>query len=312
MTDTAAIVVDDLWRRYGSREALRGVSFEVRRGEIFGLLGPNGGGKTTLFRILSTSIAPSAGCARVMGFDVVAAAAAVRPLLGVVFQAPSLDKKLTVLENLTHHGHLYGWRGPQLRQRTEQMLATVGLADRSGDRVETLSGGLARRVEVAKGLLHRPAVLLLDEPSTGLDPGARRDLWNYLAAARERDGITMVVTTHLMEEAEHCDRVAILDRGQLVALGSPADLKSAVHGEVVMLEADRPQELAEAVAARWGVSARLVDGSVRVETEAAHKLVAELFEAFPGQIESVTVRRPSLEDVFVHRTGRQIHAPLDG
>jgi len=310
MTNSPAIQVEDMRHRYAAYEALRGVSFEVERGEIFGLVGPNGGGKTTLFRILSTSIAPTAGHARVMGLDVISAAASVRPLLGVVFQSPSLDKKLTVLENLTHHGRLYGWHGPELRRRAEHMLATVGLSDRSSDRVETLSGGLARRVEVAKGLLHRPAVLLLDEPSTGLDPGARRDLWTYLVAARDHDAITILVTTHLMEEAEHCDRVAILDRGQIVAIGSPGELKRAVRGEVVMLETDRPEELADVVAGRWAVSARVVDGRVRIETEAAHKFVVDLFEAFPGQITSVTVRRPSLEDVFIQRTGHAIGAAV--
>ena len=216
MSDIPAVSVEGLTHRYGDREALRGVSFAVPPGEIFGLLGPNGGGKTTLFRILSTALVPTSGQARIFGQDVIAQPALVRQQIGIVFQSPSLDKKLTAAENLRHHGHLYGLRGRVLRARTDEMLARVGLSDRAGDRVERLSGGLQRRVELAKGLLPQPRMLLMDEPSTGLDPGARRDLWDYLTQLRDRDGLTILLTTHLMDEADRCDRVAILDRKSVV------------------------------------------------------------------------------------------------
>src|SRR6184192_2999746 len=201
---SSVISVQDLVHRYGDRSALNGISFEVHPAELFGLLGPNGSGKTTLFRILSTLMVPSAGAAQVAGLDVVREPATLRRHIGVVFQAQSVDPKLTAYENLWHQGHLYGLRGPGLKQRVGEILARVGLADRAKERLETFSGGMQRRIELAKGLLHRPAVLLLDEPTTGLDPGARRDLWQYLQMLRDEEHVTLLVTTHLMEEAERC------------------------------------------------------------------------------------------------------------
>jgi len=223
-----SVDVEGLTHRYGERTALDGVSFSVRSGEVFGLVGPNGGGKTTLFKILSTALAPSSGSARVAGVDV--RDGAVRRRIGVVFQSPSLDGKLTVGENLLHHGHLYGLSGSGLKERIGEELTRFGLKDRMGDRVEKLSGGLQRRVELAKSLLHRPEVLLLDEPSTGLDPGARRDLWDALRGLK---GVTVLLTTHLLEEAERCDRMAILHKGKIVALGEPLTLRGEIGGDVV-------------------------------------------------------------------------------
>ena len=210
----AAVEVEDLRRSYGSREALAGLSFDVRRGELFALLGPNGGGKSTLFKILTTLLPPSAGTARVCGHDVRTAQREVRRHIGVVFQHPSVDGKLTIEENLRHHGHLYGLSGAPLKARITELLDRFGLVDRKDELVERLSGGLARRAELAKGLLPRPTVLLLDEPSTGLDPGARRDLLQYLRRLRDDDGMTVVLTTHYLEEAERCDRVGVIDRGR--------------------------------------------------------------------------------------------------
>src|SRR5438874_74408 len=207
----AVIQVRSLEHRYGDRAALNGISFDVRTAEIFGLLGPNGSGKTTLFRILSTLMLPSRGTAVLMGHDVDRDPMGVRRKIGIVFQAQSIDLKLTAAENLRHQGHLYGVSGGALTRRVREMLARVALTDRADDRVETFSGGMQRRLELARGLLHRPSVLLLDEPTTGLDPGARRDLWQYLKALRDGDGVTVLVTTHLMEGAEHCDRLAILN-----------------------------------------------------------------------------------------------------
>ena len=236
-----AIEVAALGHDYGSRRALDGVTFSVASGQIFGLLGPNGGGKTTLFRILSTLMAPTDGSARVLGLDTVKQSPEVRRKIGVVFQSPSLDGKLTASENLKHQGHLYGLVGAELEERRVKMLRRVGVEDRRNERVDRLSGGLRRRVELAKGMLHQPEVLLLDEPSTGLDPGARRDLWLYLKEIREQDGVTSLVTTHLMEEAERCDRVAILDHGKLVALGTPDELRAEIGGDVVTLGTADPE-----------------------------------------------------------------------
>jgi ABC-2 type transport system ATP-binding protein len=288
-----------------ARTALQEVSFAVREGEVFGLLGPNGGGKTTLFRILSTLLLPTGGTARIFGLDVVAQPAGVRRRIGVVFQAPSLDRKLTVRENLTHQGHLYGLHGQSLRGRCDEMLARVGLGDRTNERVENLSGGQQRRVEVAKGLLHGPKLLLLDEPSTGLDPGARRDLWSYLQTLRDKDGVTVLVTTHLMEEAERCDRLGILSQGKLVALDTPEALKSKIGGDVISVATQQPETLRDGIQARFGGNPIVLNGSVRIERERGHEFVARLVEAFPGQIEEISLGKPTLEDVFVHQTGHR-------
>jgi ABC-2 type transport system ATP-binding protein len=290
---TNAIEVVHLSHAYGARVALSDVTFEVRRGEMFGLLGPNGGGKTTLFRILSTLIRPTSGTARILGAD------DPRRHIGVVFQAASLDRKLSVRENLVHQGHLYGLRGRDLGARIDELLGRVGMADRADDRCEKLSGGQRRRVEVAKGLLHRPEVLLLDEAGTGLDPGARRDLRELLRGLNT----TILMTTHLMDEAEACDRLAILDGGRLVALDSPAALKSAVGGDVVSVA---PEELCDEIRAKFGGEPRVLDGTVRVERERGHELAARIVDAFPGRVQSITVAKPTLEDVFIHHTGRRL------
>jgi len=304
-TVSAAIEISDLRHHYGDREALRGVTFRVDRGEIFALLGPNGGGKTTLFKILSTLMRPASGEARVLGYDLAREAAAVRPRLGVVFQNPGLDPKLTVGENLVHHGHLYGLGGAPLRERVKQLLGDLDLSDRANDRVETLSGGLARRTELARGLLHTPELLLLDEPSTGLDPGARRDFSHHLRELRDRAGVTVLLTTHYMEEAERADRVAVLHDGALVAIGTADELKRGVGGDVVVIEAEAPAELRDKMRAKFGLEAQIVDGTLRVERARGHELVRDVVEAFPGEIRSVTFGRPTLEDVFVHVTGRR-------
>lgn len=302
---TAALSIADVRFRYGEHEALRGVSLQVARGEIFGLLGPNGGGKTTLFRLLSTLIPPQQGSLRLLDADLATEADAVRRRLGVVFQSPSLDKKLTVQENLIIHGQLYGLAGGRLRQRSEEMLARLGLLERRRDLVETLSGGMRRRVELAKGLLHRPELLLLDEPSTGLDPGARIDLWAYLRKIRQDDGVTIVLTTHLLEEADQCDRIGIMSAGELVALGTPAELRATVGGDSIILSSRDPERLARDVRVRFGDPVRLIDGRVRLQRPAGHDLAAQLMSAFSDQIESLTLAKPSLEDVFIARTGHR-------
>ncbi len=305
---TSPIELDRIVHDYGTRRALDDLSFVVNRGEIFGLLGPNGSGKTTLFRILSTLMVPSGGQARLQGFDVAREPNRVRQQIGIVFQARSLDPKLTVAENLKHQGHLYGLHGALLQTRIQEVLTRVGLLDRARDLVETLSGGQQRRVELAKGLIHSPEILLLDEPSTGLDPGARRDLWLYLRTLRDQEGVTVLVTTHLMEEAEHCDRLAILNEGKLVALGSPAELKAQIGGDVVVLETAAPEtaaQLARSIEDRFRVHPVVVERVVRVEREQGHRFAAEVVEAFPGLVQAVSVAKPSLEDVFIDRTGHR-------
>lgn len=301
-----AIDVVGLRHRYGTRVALDGVSFAVQPCEIFGLLGPNGGGKTTLFQILSTLLAQTEGTVRVFGDDVVREAAAVRRRIGVVFQRPALDARLTVTENLAHQGHLYGLRGHDLAVRIDSVLRRVRLEDRARDFVGTLSGGLQRRAEVAKALLHDPQLLVLDEPSTGLDPAARRDIWQDLERLRSERGTTVIVTTHLMDEAATCDRVGILDLGRLVALGAPAALTEAIGGDVVLVTARRPDMLGPRIRERFGVAVELVDGRLRIERDRAHEFVTDLVESFPGEIDAVSFGRPTLEDVFVHHTGHRM------
>ena len=304
-TQPSVISVQDLRHTYGDRRALDGVSFDVFPAEIFGLLGPNGSGKTTMFRILSTLMLPASGRAVVMGFDAAKEPDQLRRQIGVVFQAPSIDVKLTAAENLRHVGHLYGLKGQQLSARIQETLSRVGLLDRANEAAETFSGGMQRRLELAKGLLHRPSVLLLDEPTTGLDPGARRDLWQYLAQLRDEQRVTVIVTTHLMEEAERCDRLAILSEGHLVALGTPTELKHEIGGDVILLEAKDPESLAHRITARFAVDAVVIDGKVRLEREQGHRFVPDVVEAFPGEIESLTVAKPTLEDVFIRRTGHR-------
>jgi len=300
------ILAENLSHQYGSRLALSNVNFEVKAGEIFGLLGPNGGGKSTLFRILSTMMVPTGGRAEVAGHDVARDPAAVRRSIGVVFQTQSLDKALTVAENLRAQGHLHGLSGPRLRDRMQQVMERLGLAERRNDIVETLSGGLKRRVEIAKGLLHRPVVLLMDEASTGLDPGARRELWQYVEELRSREGVTILLTTHILDEADRCDRLALLHQGRVVAEGTPAHLRSGIGGDVVVLEAADAAELGRRIETRFGLKPSVVDGTLRVEIANGHRFITEVVEAFPGAIDSVGLHKPTLEDVFVHETGALI------
>ncbi len=305
-TSAPVISVENLVHRYENRTALNGVSFDVRPAELFGLLGPNGSGKTTLFRILSTLMIPTSGRAVVMESDASQEAPTVRRQIGVVFQAQSVDLKLTAYENLWHQGHLYGLRGSLLKKRIGEILTRVGLADRAKERVETFSGGMQRRIELGKGLLHHPGVLLLDEPTTGLDPGARRDLWQYLQMLRDEEHVSVLVTTHLMEEAERCDRLAILNEGNLVALGTPTELKSEIGGDIVMLDAAHDAALlAEHIRERFHVNTTVLGNQVRIEREGGHRFVPDVVEAFPGEIQAISVSKPALEDVFIHRTGHK-------
>jgi ABC-2 type transport system ATP-binding protein len=305
MPADTAIDVSAVSHRYGSRTAIDGLSLTISPGEIFVFLGPNGSGKTTLFRLLSTLISLQAGEISMLGYNLRREASAIRSRLGVVFQAPSLDKKLTVAENLHHQGKLYGLSGSKLRNRADEMLAALGIADRAGDLTESLSGGMRRRVELAKGLLHRPQLLLLDEPSTGLDPGARSDLWKYLEQIRKTDGVTIVLTTHLLDEAERADRIAIMHNGKLAALDTPAALQASVGGDSVTIRTGDAEQLAKAINEKFACDSSVVDGSVRLEQPGGHLWVAKLVEAFPAEIQTITLGKPTLEDVFIDRTGHR-------
>lgn len=301
-----AVETKNLVHRYGERSALNKLDLTVAPGQIFALLGPNGGGKTTLFRILATLLRPTDGQARVMGFDVRESPHDVRRRIGVMFQSPSVDKKLTVTENLRHHGHLYGLSGRTLSDRTGEVLATIGLVDRAGERVEKLSGGLMRRVEIAKSLMHRPKVLLLDEPSVGLDPHARLALRDQLEELRQSWGVTCLLTTHLMDEAETCDMVGIIDEGVLVACGTPSDLRSSIEGDVVTVTTNKAPALREDIRSRFGADAQLLGNTLRIEHKRGHELATQLADAFGDALLTVTVGRPTLNDVFVKRTGHHL------
>jgi len=262
-----ALVCEGVSFSYEERKALDGVDLQVAPGELFCLLGPNGGGKTTLFRIISTLLHPDEGSARILGCDVVRQQLEVRRRIGVVFQNQSLDRRLSVSENLEHQGRLYGLSGAPLAARINDVLTKTGLSDRGDDIIDKLSGGLKRRVELSKGLLHQPKILLLDEPSTGVDPAVRLDFWSYLSRLRQETGVTVLLTTHILDEADKCDRLAILDDGKIVADGSPASLKSRIGGDVVTFESDSPESLAAELMRDFQIEAQVVGETVRFERD---------------------------------------------
>jgi ABC-2 type transport system ATP-binding protein len=303
----AAVQVDRLSHAYeGGRTALHELSLSVSAGEIVALLGPNGSGKTTLFRVLSTLVPPQSGSAKIFGIDLARRRDDARKLLGVVFQNASLDKQLTAKENLRYHGHLFGLRGGELEARIEDLLRRVDLLDRSDEYVSGFSGGMRRRVEIAKGLINKPRLLLLDEPSTGLDPVARADVWRYLDEVRKRDGVTVLMTTHLMDEADRCDRVCVMDAGKLVAEGSPAALKERVGGDVITLSSREPETVKKLLREKLSIEPDQIDGPVvRFERPRGHELVPAVIEALPGLVDSVSVGKPTLEDVFIRVTGHR-------
>ena len=295
------IKVENLSYAYEARQALVDVTFSISQGEVFGFLGPNGSGKTTLFKILSTLIPVDQDAVNILGHGLARESQSVRQYLGVVFQHPSLDLKLTVTENLRHHGHLYGLRGKTLKQRIQDALSQFELTDRAHESVEILSGGLQRRAELAKATLHKPKLLLLDEPSTGLDPGARRSFRTYLASLQET---TVILTTHILEDAEGCDRVGILNEGKLVAIGTPDELKAQVSGDIVIVDSPEPEQLAPKISQRFEYTATSIEGLLRIECHNGHEFVRDVVAAFPTEIRSVRFGKPTLEDVFIKLTGR--------
>ena len=290
--------------------AVKNLSLQVQEAQIFGILGPNGSGKSTLFQILSTLLTPTSGNVRVCGFDVQTQSQHVRQQLGVVFQSPSLDDKLTAMENLIYHGQLYGLSGNDLKKQAVDALATVNLIDRANDFIDSFSGGMKRRVEIAKAMLHQPRILLLDEPSTGLDPAARRDIWQHLCMLREDMGITVLLTTHLMDEAEKCDQLGIMHLGDLVAVDTPDHLKQQIGGDVIQIDphhANSISSLQSALAQMYpDKPLSLIDGKLLLEIENGPTHVAQIGSALGDQIKRISVGQPTLEDVFMHLTGHRL------
>ena len=299
-----AIKASGLTYSYGDRVACDDISFEVPAGGVWGFLGPNGSGKSTLFKVLTTIYPMQSGHVTMFGHDLARESSAVRAHLGVVFQSPALDRKLTVRENLVHGGHMYGISGKDLHSRVDEAIESAGLTDRAKDRVEELSGGLRRRVELGKALLPRPHCLIMDEPSTGLDPGARRDLWDWV---RRLDDVTVLFTTHLMDEAEMADHIAILDDGKIVGEGAPSDLKSEVGSQVLEIESSTAEVLATEIrdGLAAGAEVSVVGRSVRILREDVHQMVGGLMDAFADRINRLTISSPTLEDVYIRKTGHR-------
>ncbi|MGH3678738.1 MAG: ATP-binding cassette domain-containing protein [Natronosporangium sp.] len=301
-----AVRVRGLTKTYGEVEAVRGIDLDVAEREMFGFLGPNGAGKTTTIKILCTLADATAGSATVAGHDVRTDRAAVRGRIGLVFQEPTLDGYLTADQNLRFHGELYGVPRALLRERMDEVLAMVGLADRRRDLVSTYSGGMRRRLEIARGLLHAPAVLFLDEPTIGLDPQTRAAIWDYIGALRRTEDITVFVTTHYMEEAEHCDRIAIIDNGQIAVTGTPEALKARIGADRVQIRTDDDPTAIVRLRDRLGVQAAMHEGMVTFSVPGGAEFVPKLFAELGLGIGTVTVTRPSLDDVFMAFTGRTI------
>lgn len=302
-----AVTTKGLVKRYGTHTVLPGLDLEIRAGELFALLGPNGSGKTTLFRILTTLIAPDGGSASVGGSDVVRESSLVRAKIGVVFQSPSLDKKLTARENLLYGGALYGMHGGPLKKRIAELASSLRLEDKVDALVETLSGGQQRRVEIAKCLLTRPEILLLDEPSTGLDPSARMDLWALIGNLRASHGMTVVFTSHLMDESARADRVGIMSSGNLVSVDSPDNLLASAGPEILRVATTDVPGVQNFLRTECGLDPHSLEGEVRVSAGGAHSVAARLKEEMPLSIASITIANPTLEDVFLFRTGKRLN-----
>jgi ABC-2 type transport system ATP-binding protein len=310
---TPAIEVKNLTKSFGDVEAVRGVSFTVEPGEIFGFLGPNGAGKTTTINMLCTLAKPSTGSAYVAGRDVVTQRDDVRRHIGLVFQDPTLDGYLTAEQNLRLHAELYGVDRAVIPARMDQMLAMVDLADRRDAAVMTFSGGMRRRLEIARGLMHSPRVLFLDEPTIGLDPQTRSSIWRYIRALQKTEETTIFMTTHYMDEAEFCDRIAIMDRGEIVVLDTPEALKASVGADRVTIHTADDDAAIAALAERFDVEATMAEGAVTFFVSAGEEFVPRLFADLGVPITSVSVSRPTLDDVFMNYTGSTIRdAETDG
>jgi ABC-2 type transport system ATP-binding protein len=304
------VEVRDLVKEYGHGKgafrAVKGVSFDVYPGEVFGFLGPNGAGKTTTISVLCTLLRPTSGHVRIAGFDVQHQANDVRRSIGLIFQDPTLDTQLSAQENLDFHAFAYDVPRAEARERGERLLQLVDLWERRNDLVKTFSGGMKRRLEIARGLLHRPSVLFLDEPTQGLDPQTRALIWNHLMGLRRDDGVTLFMTTHYMDEAEYCDRIAIIDHGEIVALDTPANLKAIVGGDVVSVRTTDNQLARAEIESRWGRTAVEHGRELRLEVERGDEFVPQLVRGITPRVEAISVSRPTLDDVFMKLTGHAI------
>lgn len=308
-----AVTTTKLTKQFGSLTAVDCIDISIGRGEVFGLLGPNGAGKTTTISMLATLLKPTSGKAYVDGYDITAQKVAVRSSIGLVFQDPSSDEELTAEENMDFHGRLYSVPKSVRKKRIPELLSMVDLADRSGDRVKTFSGGMKRRLEIARGFLHHPAVLFLDEPTSGLDPQTRRRIWEHIQMLNSERDVTVLLTTHSMEEADFlCGRIAIMDHGKIIALGSPGELKNGLGGDLISIETENNDKLLLLLAgADWTGKPRILDGRVNITVTEGESKIPELIRLTEGagiDIKSVTLKKPTLEDVFIHHTGRAIRA----
>jgi len=302
----SAIAVRELHKRFGDIHAVRGVEFDVAPGEVFGFLGPNGAGKTTTINMLCTLVKPTSGSATVAGYDVVHARDDVRRHIGLVFQDPTLDSYLTGAQNLKLHAELYGVQRDLVEPRMRQVLTMVGLWDRKDTPVGTYSGGMRRRLEIARGLMHSPRVLFLDEPTIGLDPQTRRSIWNYIRELKQSEEITIFMTTHYMDEAEWCDRIAIMDHGEIVALDAPETLKAGIGTDRIVIHTDDNEAAIAELAQRFGIEAQIAEGAVIFGVPSGEQFVPRLFAELDVPINSVSVSRPTLDDVFMSYTGTTI------
>jgi len=311
-TTAAAITVDHLVKRYDEVEAVRGIEFEVKSGEIFGFLGPNGAGKSTTINMLCTLVRPSGGSATVAGHDVVRERDDVRRNIGLVFQDTTLDGYLTAEQNLRLHAELYGVPREAVGPRMQQVMEMVGLWRRRGSLVNTFSGGMKRRLEIARGLLHSPRVLFLDEPTVGLDPQTRSSIWSYIRELKSREDITIFLTTHYMDEAEYCDRIAIMDQGRIIVLDTPEALKASVGKDRVQIQTDDDDRAIASLRRNFAIEATVAEGLVTFGVPAGEHFVPRLFAELGQPIRSVNVSRPSLDDVFMSYTGSTIRDAESG
>jgi ABC-2 type transport system ATP-binding protein len=306
VTNPPAVEAIDLRKSYGDFEAVRGIDLTIHSGETFGFLGPNGAGKSTTISMLCTLVKPTGGSAKVAGYDIVQERDDVRRNIGLVFQDPTLDGYLTAERNLRLHAELYGVPRDGLDARLQQVLEMVGLWDRRSDKVSMFSGGMKRRLEIARGLLHSPRVLFLDEPTVGLDPQTRSSIWSYIRELKQAEDITIFLTTHYMDEAEYCDRIAIMDHGQIIALDSPESLKASVGKDRVLISTDDNAAAIRALNDQFGLEGAVSEGAVRFAVESGEHFVPRLFAEFSMPIRAVSVARPSLDDVFMSYTGTTI------
>jgi ABC-2 type transport system ATP-binding protein len=319
-TEGVMIEVDRLSRSFGSLQAVKNVSFDVGHREIFGFLGPNGAGKTTTINLLCSLLKPTSGRATLNGFDIASEQDSVRQSIGIVFQDPTLDDQLTAAENLQFHAMLYNVPAEERAGRSRRVLDMVGLTPRARDRVETFSGGMKRRLEIARGLMHYPHVLFLDEPTLGLDPQTRSSIWEHVHELRQEYDTTIFMTTHYMDEAENCDRIAIIDHGEIVALDTPGNLKHAVGGDIITLRSNDAQTTQRELKEKFGLEATVsqapADTSgpagdrINLEVPSGRTLLPQLLKGLASEILSVTVREPTLDDVFLKLTGRQIREEI--